>query len=98
MPGIFQTLKSREHPLVLKELNAHLKFSARFAEAKMLACCIQDSIDRNEYPKTYWKSIRRCHAKPTVRTLKRHALNLLETTQSNITGMDRLALHTARVV
>ena len=40
----------------------------------------------------YWKSVQRCHIKPNAKSLKRHALNILDGAKENMREMERLTI------
>ena len=88
--GIFHELKQCKEPQALSNLNKYLKFNARLAEAKTLCRFVNQCIERCEFPRNYFKSLLRTHIRPTARTLRRHARNILDETQSNICELERL--------
>ncbi|BHF79088.1 hypothetical protein SprV_0602220500 [Sparganum proliferum] len=85
--GILAELRQSKDPSVLKELNEFLKFDTRLAEATVTRKFISGCIDRGEYPRYYWKTLRRSRISPTSTTLRRHAESHLET---GSTGIDEL--------
>ena len=87
--GIIYELKSRNDKLTMKELNEFLRFSVRLAEAKMKHDFLRTCIDKNEFPKFYWKILRRNHIHPTSKTLKRHTLNLIDASSARLCELER---------
>nr|CAH8847414.1 unnamed protein product [Trichobilharzia regenti] len=87
--GIFHLLKSCEHPVALKALNEYLKYSAKLAEAKTNVDFIRNCIENNQYPKSFSKSLRRCKVRPNTKSLKRFALNQIESLQGHISTLER---------
>ena len=81
--GVFAQLKQSKDPSVIKELNKYIKFRTKLAEAKMRLDFLNDCITKSEFPKYFWKILRRNHIKPTFSTLKRHTRNEQET----VTGL-----------
>jgi hypothetical protein len=87
--GVFGIIRRREPRLVLRKLNAYLKFSARIAEAKESVSFINDCVQHGYYPKSYWKSIRSNRVRPNCKNLKRFALNQLDTVRVHILELER---------
>ena len=87
--GIFQTIKHSCAPQVVKGLNQFLKFSTRLAEAKAVVGFIKHCVDSNEYPRHYWKILRRNRIYPNSKTLKRHALNQHDTQHVKLLELER---------
>ncbi|CAI2735413.1 unnamed protein product [Schistosoma spindalis] len=85
--GIFTILKRSEHSFALKVLNEYMNYSARLSEARINVDFIKDCIETNLYPKLYWKSLRRSRVRPNGRTLKRYALNQIDSLNSYIAEM-----------
>lgn len=76
-------------PVALKELNKFLQFSARLAEANALLDFINQCVHLNQYPKSYWKSVRRSKIHPNSKSLKRHALSHVDSVTIQISDLDR---------
>ncbi|BHF61359.1 hypothetical protein SprV_0100433300 [Sparganum proliferum] len=87
--GIFAELRQSKDPSVLKELNGFLKFDTRLAEAHVTAKFLSGCIDSGEYPKHYWKTLRRNHIAATSTALRRHAESHLETVTAGIEELQR---------
>ncbi|VDP91928.1 unnamed protein product [Echinostoma caproni] len=89
--GLFYDLKHCGFYVAIFDSNKLLKFKDRSAEAETIVRFIRECIDQNRYPKTFWKYLRRCHVQPTSRTLKRHALNLMDYAWKEMIETDRLS-------
>ncbi|KAA3678612.1 uncharacterized protein DEA37_0003891 [Paragonimus westermani] len=87
--GIFNYLKHTKDPSTVKQLKQYLKFSAKLAEARTTVQFLSECIDKNEYPSTYWKSLRRNRIQPTSKSLKRYARNEQETYTSRLAEFER---------
>ena len=77
--------------MALKELNEFLKYSAKLSEANANVEFIKQCMEINRYPKHYWKSLRRSNIRPNAITLKRHALNSIDSLNSGITVLQQNA-------
>ena len=88
MMGIFQLLRQTKHPVALKVLNQYLKFCARLVEANVTVTFLKKCIELNRYPKHYSESLRRNHVYPTIKTLKRQTINLIDTLHTTINNLE----------
>ena len=88
--GIFALLKSCDDPRIIRQLNCYLKFVVRLAETSTKIQFLSDCITTNEYPVFYWRFLRRAHIQPNSKTLKRHALNEIDSARLKITELKQL--------
>ncbi|CAH8493014.1 unnamed protein product [Dicrocoelium dendriticum] len=86
--GLFSQLKQTKDPTVLRQLNQYVRFNTRLAVAKATVQFLDECLLRSEYPKHFWKILRRNGVKPTSTALKRHTLNKRDTVVSRIDELD----------
>ena len=96
--GIFEILKSRKDPLVIKELNRLLSYKTRLALAIIEVDFLNNCVRTNVYPTSFWKSLRRSRIRPDANSLKRHALSLIDTLKSKMKLLDTAASHNMHVL
>ncbi|CAH8435813.1 unnamed protein product [Dicrocoelium dendriticum] len=87
-PGIISQLKQSKDPTVFRELNQYVKFSTKLAVARASVQFFDECILRCEYPKHFWKILRRNGINPTNTALKRHTLNERDTIVSRINELE----------
>ncbi|KAA3677925.1 uncharacterized protein DEA37_0007683 [Paragonimus westermani] len=87
--GLFESLKQSKDPTVLKQLNGYLKYSTKLELAKVHIRFLTECVTARQYPKYFWRVLRRNGIQPTGSTLKRHALNELETNSARIDELMR---------
>jgi hypothetical protein len=87
--GIFGHLKQSKDPCVLRELQKYLRCSAKLAELRTRVRFLYQCIERKQFPKHYWKSLRRNRINPTATALTRHAKNESDTVFEAIVEMER---------
>ncbi|VDP98577.1 unnamed protein product [Trichobilharzia regenti] len=87
--GIFRSLKNSKDPATVKELDKFPRFSVKLAEVNTELNFLKRRIDKHEYPKHYWKNLRRNHIYPNSKTLKRHTLNHIDAIRSRIPELER---------
>ena len=87
--GIFERLKHSKDPCVLVELRKFLRYSAKLAEANTRCQFLNQCIERNQFPRHYWKALRRNRINPTALALGRHASNERDTLIENIQELER---------
>ncbi|CAH8867819.1 unnamed protein product, partial [Trichobilharzia szidati] len=86
--GIFRDLKACKDRLTVKGLSEFLRYSVKLAEANANSDTLKSCIKNGEYPKFYWKILRRNHIYPNGRTLKRHTLNLIDAIQTRLPELE----------
>ncbi|VDP37670.1 unnamed protein product [Schistosoma margrebowiei] len=57
--------------------------------SEMLVNFLESCIENNDYPKRFWKALRRNHIHPNAKTLKRHALNYIDGIKSRKVELNR---------
>ena len=82
--GVFEILKSRKDPVVIKELNRLLSCDTRLALANIELDFLNSCVHNNVYPVSFWKSLRRSRIRPDSSSLKRHTQSLIDTIQSRV--------------
>ncbi|CAH8572715.1 unnamed protein product [Dicrocoelium dendriticum] len=87
--GILHDIKRCKCPQTLKELNQYIKFSVRFAETETFIEFHRQCVEKCTYPKAFSKALRRHHIRPTRSSLKRHALNIIESAKSKLSETER---------
>ncbi|CAH8432023.1 unnamed protein product [Dicrocoelium dendriticum] len=92
--GILLELKHSKCAQTRKELNRYIKFCVRFAETEASIEFHRLCIETRDYPKSFWKALRRQHIRPSAATLKRHALNLIESDKTRLEETKRLVAQT----
>ncbi|KAA3676016.1 uncharacterized protein DEA37_0010896 [Paragonimus westermani] len=84
--GLLESLKQSKHPTVLKQLNGYLKYSTKLELAKVHIRFLTECVTARQYPKYFWS---RNDIQTTGSTLKRNALNELETNSARIDELMR---------
>ena len=82
--GIFHTIRLCCDRKTLKGLNGYLSYSVKLHEAQVTLEFIRNCVKSGRYPKFYAKSLRRHHVQVSSKTLKRMALNEIETLESRL--------------
>ena len=85
--GIMYHLKRSKDPPVLKGLNQYIKFSTKFVLAQASIDFLCDCIDKNIYPRNYWRILRRNRVRISQSSLRRHALNEKDTVQHQLDAL-----------
>ena len=87
--GIFERLKQSKDPCVLQELRKFLRYSTKLAEANTRCQFLIHCIEQNQFPRYYWKILRRSRINPTATALSRHANNERDTLLDGIRELER---------
>ncbi|KAF8571343.1 hypothetical protein P879_00076 [Paragonimus westermani] len=80
-------------PTVLEQLNGYLKYSTKLELAAVHIRFLTEGVTARQYPKYFWRVLRRNGIQPTESTLKRHALNELETNSARNDKLTRNLSH-----
>ena len=89
-PGIFARLKQSKDPPVLSGLNKYIKFRAKLEEATTSFRFLDDCSGKRQYPKQFWKSLRRQGIKPTQYNLHQYLISQRDTVVQRMQELDRL--------
>ena len=88
--GIINRLKQSKDPCVnFPMLQQHLRLSAKLAELRTRIRFLDQCVNDNQFPKHFWKILRRNRIKPTSTALIRHSSNERDTIDSYIPEMER---------
>ncbi|CAH8606588.1 unnamed protein product [Dicrocoelium dendriticum] len=87
--GIFALLKTSIASDSLKLLNEYLKFNTRLEESRFELEFLNECVQANRYPKHFWREIRRCGLYPNAKSLKRHALNYVDSVRIKMSELER---------
>ena len=87
--GIFERLKQSKDPCVLQELRKFLRYSTKLAEANTRRQFLIHCVEQNQFPRYYWKILRRSRINPTASALSRHANNESDTLMDTICELER---------
>ena len=87
--GIIQRLKQSKDPCVLKQLQKYLRFSAKLAEARTKLRFLERCMGDKQFPKHFWKILRRNRINPSANALMRHTLNECDTIRENVQELER---------
>ena len=91
--GIFQLIRQCDPPIALRGLNQYLSSCARITETEVSSSFIKSCIEQRRFPKHYTKLLKRHHTVVNIKTLKRHALNELDTIDSLLCRLRHDATH-----
>ncbi|CAH8860275.1 unnamed protein product, partial [Trichobilharzia szidati] len=86
---IFRDLKRSKDRSTVKGLNKFLRLSVKLAEANAKIFFLKNCLEKHEYPKVFWKHLRRNHISPNSRTLKRHTLNQIDEVRSRLPELEQ---------
>uniref|UniRef100_A0AA85J158 Uncharacterized protein n=1 Tax=Trichobilharzia regenti TaxID=157069 RepID=A0AA85J158_TRIRE len=87
--GIIHELKRSKDPSTVKELNGFLRYSVKLAVGKAKVGFFEDCVSNHQYPKWFWKALRRNHIYPNTKSLQRHAMNCADSIRSRMPELQR---------